>query len=98
MFLLSNSDLPPNNSVVLNISQPVKSVMSSASKSELGALFINAKYAVPVRKTLKEMGYPHPPTPTQMDNYTASGVVNNNIQMKVTKSKDMSFHWLQDRE
>ena len=72
--------------------------MSLVAESKLGALFINEKYAVPVVKTLEDMGHPHPPTPTHMEKYTAYGVVNNNIQPKPTKSIDMRFHLLRDIE
>ena len=40
------------------------------------------------------MGHPQPPTPTQTNNSTANGVVNNNVQPKRTKPMDMRFHWL----
>ena len=53
---------------------------------------------MPVRQNLEDMGHPQPPTLTQTGNYTTYGVVNNNIQPKATKSMDMRFHWLQDRE
>jgi hypothetical protein len=44
------------------------------------------------------MGHPQPPTPIQTDNTTAHGIANNKIQPKATKSMDMKFHWLRDRE
>jgi hypothetical protein len=72
--------------------------MSSAAEAELGALLINAKTAVPMRKTLEELGHPQPPTPVQTDNSTAYGVINNKIQPKATKAMDMRFYWLKDRE
>ena len=97
-FMSDNSADPPNNGAVLNIAQIIKSVMSSAAEAELGALFINSKQAIPARNTLEEMGHRQPPTPIQTDNTTAIGVVNKNNQMKQTKSMDMQFHWMRDRE
>ena len=97
-FLSSNTPIPANNGAVLNLSNIIKAVMSSAAESELGGLFLNAKHAVPQRKLLEEMGHPQPPTPIQTDNSTAYGVVNHKIQPKATKSMDMRFHWLRDRE
>ena len=97
-FMSNNAANPPNNGAVLNILQIIKSVMSSAAEAELGALFINSKQAVPARTTLEEMGHPQPPTPIQTDNSTAIGVVNKKNQMKQTKSMDMRFHWMRDRE
>jgi hypothetical protein len=76
----------------------VKSVMSSAAEAELGALFINAKLAIPMRHTLEEMGHPQGKTPIQTDNSMAHGVVNGKIQPKQTKAMDMRYYWLKDRE
>jgi len=70
--------------------------MSSAAEAELGALYIKAKEAVPLRHLLTEMGHNQPPTPIQTDNSTAFGVVTNNIQPRRTKAMDMRFHWLRD--
>jgi len=68
--------------------------MSSAAEAELGALYINAREAVPQRITLPEIGHKQPQTPMQTDNTTALGVVSNNIQPQCTKAMDMRFHWL----
>ena len=72
--------------------------MSSAAEAELGALYINSREAIPQRQLLEEMGHPQPPTPIQIDNTTALGVVTNTIQPKRTKAMDMRFHWLRDRK
>jgi hypothetical protein len=68
--------------------------MSSAAEAELGALYINAKEAIYLRRILHEMGHPQPCTPILTDNMTAEGVINNKIQPKRTKAMDMRFHWL----
>jgi hypothetical protein len=62
-----------------------------------GALFINSQEAIPQRQLLAEMGHPQPPTPIQIDNTTALGVVNNNV-LKKLKAMDMRFHWLRCRQ
>ena len=62
-FMSANSTDPANNGAVLNVSKVIKAVMSSAAEAELGGLFYNAKIAVPMRKTLEELGHPQPPTP-----------------------------------
>ena len=97
-FCLTNTEDPPNNGAVLNISKILKAVMSSASEAELGALYINAHEAIPMRHLLEEMGHKQPPTPIQTDNSTAHGVVTNNIQPRRTKAMDMRFHWLRCRD
>jgi hypothetical protein len=83
-----NNDTEPNNGAILNIAQIIKAVMSSAAEAELGALFINAKLAIPIRHTLEELGHPQGRTPMQTDNSTAHGIVNNKIQPKATKESN----------
>ena len=91
-------EYPENNGAVLTIAQIIKAVMSSAAEAELGALYINSREAIPQRHLLEQMGHPQTPTPIQVDNTTALGVVKNTIQPKRTKAMDMRFHWLQCRD
>jgi hypothetical protein len=79
-----------------NVAEIIKAVMSSASESELGVLFINAQKAVIERTILQEMGHRQPPTPIQTDNSTAEAIINAQVQPKRTKAMDMCFHWLRD--
>jgi hypothetical protein len=97
-FLSSDVQNPPNNGAVLTIAQIIDAVMSSAAEAKLGALFINAKEAVHMRRILQEMGHPQPRTPIQTDNLRAEGVINSRVRPKRTKSMDMRFEWLLDRE
>ena len=96
-FMAGHEEIPANNGAVMNVSQIIKALMSSAAEAELGALFINFKLAVPARKTLEELGHPQPKTPMQTDNSTANGMLNNTIIPKSTKSIDMQFHWMRCR-
>ena len=96
--MANNNTNEQTNGAVLNVAQIIKAVMSSAAEAELGAMFINAREAIPARKTLEEMGHKQPTTPMQVDNSTAIGVANNKIQPRRTKAMDMRFHWLRDRE
>ena len=98
MFMASNEEIPKNNGAVLNISQIIRAVMSSAAEAELGALYINAKTAVSIRHTLEELGHPQPRTPIQTDNSTAHALLTNKILPKALKAMDMRFHWLRDRD
>ena len=97
-YLSNDEPNPPNTGAVLNISQIIKIVMSSAAEAELGALFLNAITAVPIRRTLTEMGHRQTRTPIQTDNSTADGLINNKLILKATKSIDMNFHWLRCRD
>ena len=75
MFMAGTEEIPINNGAVLNISQIIKAVMSSTAEAELGALFINAKTAVSMRRMLKELGHPQPRTPIQTDNATTHALL-----------------------
>ncbi len=55
MFMAGMEEIPINNGAVLNILQIIKAVMSLAAEAKLGMLFINAKMAVSIQRTLKEM-------------------------------------------
>jgi hypothetical protein len=72
--------------------------MSSTVEAELGALFINAKTAVSMHHTLKELSYTQPSTPIQTDNKTAHDLLTNKIIPKAFKAMDMHFNWLQCHE
>ena len=69
--MLENTANPANNGIILTIAQMIKTFMSSAVESELGALYTNYREAVPARRTLEEMGHKQPPTLVQMDNTMA---------------------------
>ena len=97
-FLSSDVQNPPNNGAILTIAQIIDAVMSSAAEAELGALFINAKEAVHLRRILSEMGHAQPRTPIQTDNSIAEGVINSRVPPKQTKAMNMRFEWLLDRE
>jgi hypothetical protein len=90
-FCSTNTKDPPNNGAILNISKILNAVMFSAAEAELGALYINAREAIPMRQLLKEMGHKQPKTPIQTNNSTALGVVNNNIQPRMHKSHGHVF-------
>ena len=72
--------------------------MSAAAEAVIGAVYVNAREAVPALKILDEMGHRQPRTPMQTDNSDAHSVVNNNVQLKRTKATDMRFYWIQCRE
>ena len=91
-------ELPLLNAPILVISKTLCYVVSSAAESETASVFINAQIALPILYTLECLGHPQPPIPIKSDNSTMTGFVNNNIQQKRSKSWDMRYHWLRDRE
>ena len=96
--MAGHEEIPANNGAVMNVSQIIKALMSSAAEAELGALFINFKLAVSARKTLEELSHLQPKTPMQTDNSTANGMLNNTITPKSTKSIDMQLQWMRCRD
>jgi hypothetical protein len=98
MFMAGRDDIPTSNGDVLNILQIIQAVMSSTAEAELGANIINAKTAVSMHHTLKELGHPQPPTPMQTDNKTSHDLLTNKIMPKALKAMDMRFYWLGCRE
>ena len=43
------------------------------------------------------MWHPQPPTPIRTDNSIASGITNNTIIQRRSRSMDMRFYWVRDR-
>jgi hypothetical protein len=84
------------NGAVLIISMILKHVMTSAAEPEIGSVFLNAKEATIVLITVEEIGHPHPPTPTNTDNNTATGYSNDTIKQIRTSAMGMHFYWVKD--
>ena len=88
-YLSENQLFPLNNGAILTGSEIIKAVMSSATESELGALYINACKRVEIHNILQKWGHHQPPTPIQTDNSTAESIINSCVQLKQTKAMDM---------
>ena len=89
--------LPTNNGAIHTMCQLIKTVVSSAAEAKMGTTVLNAKDALTIRTTIKELGHPQPTTPMQVDNTTAVGFTNNTIKQKRSNSIDMRFYWIRDR-
>jgi hypothetical protein len=87
---------PPLNGAIHVHSSIMRSVLSSATEAETGALVHNAKDAAPFRITLLKLGHPHSPTPIQTDNAYASGIINDTVTQRHSKAMDMPFYWIKD--
>ena len=94
-FMSSDRQMPPNNGPVLTLCQIMCAIMSSACEAGIGAMFMNAREAVPARKALKEMGHPQPNTPMQTDNSAAHSVATNNIQPRRDESNGYAFSFVE---
>ena len=73
-------------------------VVSSAEEVKVAGIFHNAGMALPIRYILQCLGHPQPPTPIKTNNFTAAGFVYNNIHQKRSKTWDMQYYWLPDRQ
>ena len=98
IFLSENDAMPQWNGSVLTLAKIIKFGMSSASKSELGALFITAQEMVVMIQTLEEMKWPQPKTPIQTDNSAAADVVNNTTVTRKLKTTNLRLHGIRCRE
>ena len=71
--------------------------MSSAQEAETVTAFINTREAVPICTILEELGHQQGPTPIQLNNKCAVGIINDTMQ-KNDRKQWMQFYWLKDRE
>ena len=86
------------NGAVHTVATILKMVVSSAAEAEYAAIFHNAKAAIPLRVALNEMGHVQEWTPICSDNATAVGIINKTNKPKMSKSMDMRFHWIKDKD
>ena len=89
---------PRLNGAILVECKVLRHVVSSSAEAETAGIFHNTTTAVPIRHILQNIGHPQPPTPVKTDNTTATAFVYNNIHQKRSKSWDMRYHWLRDRQ
>ena len=95
---LGNSNGLLVNSSIAAITKIIKNAMVSATQAEVAALFLNARFSIPLRLTLIELHRPQPPTPICADNSTVDEITNSIIKQKKTNAMDMQFYWLRDRQ
>ena len=88
---------PTVNGAVLIECTTLFHVVSSAAEAEVGALFHNARQAIPICHLLVHIGHPQPPTTIITDNSTAQSFIYDNIHQKRSKYWDMRYYWLRDR-
>jgi hypothetical protein len=84
------------NGAIHNTCTILKLVAASTAEAELSALFLNAQEAKVLQLILTEHGHPQPPTPTQIDNTTTVGTVNNIIKRQRSQAMEMRYFWLLD--
>ena len=76
----------------------LKHVVASAAEAETGGVFHNCQFGIHIRRMLQILNHPQPPTLVKTDNATAESFVNKEIKQRRSKSWDMRFHWLRDKQ
>ena len=89
---------PKRNGAILVECKTLRHVVSSSAEAEVAGIFHNATMAIPIRHILQTLNHPQPATPLKTDNSTAAGFVYDNIHQKRSKSWDMRYHWLRDKQ
>jgi hypothetical protein len=72
-------------------------VCNCVAEAEYAGTFASARIATNERQILADMGHPQPPTPIFCDNEVAIGLATDSINLKMSKSIDMRWHWVRDR-
>jgi hypothetical protein len=96
-FLGDTDDDAPLNHPISAHSTRILVVCSFVAETEYAGLFAAARIATNERQILTDMGHPQPPTPLYCDNEVAIGLATDTINLKMSRSLDMRFHWLRDR-
>jgi hypothetical protein len=96
-FLEDAPDDAPFNHPISTHSTRIPVVCSFVVEAEYGAPFAAGRIATNERQISQDMGHPQPPTPIFCDNEVAIGLATDSINLKMSKSLDMRFHWLRDR-
>ena len=93
----SVSPTPTPNGPIHVVCKTLRHVVASAAEAETAALFFNAQEAIPIRYLLEQLGHKQPKTPIKTDNTTALSFIHKNIRQKRSKSWDMRYFWLRDK-
>ena len=89
---------PSVNGAILIECKTLCHVVSSSAEAETAGLFHNAQIALPIRYMLTQIGHKQPRTPVKTDNEMSNNFIHNNIAQRRSKSWDMRFYWLRDKE
>jgi len=94
----SKTSKPIFNGAIHVECKTLRHVVSSAAEAETAGVYHNAQVAIPIRIVLQALDHAQPPTPIKTDNSTANGFIHDNIHQRRSKSWDMRYYWLRDRQ
>ena len=95
---ISKTRKPTLNGAIHVECKTLRHVVSSAAEAETAGVYHNAQVAIPIRIVLQALDHTQPPTPIKTDNSTANGFIHDNIHQRRSKSWDMRYYWLRDRQ
>jgi hypothetical protein len=96
-FLGDLADTAPLNHPISSHSTRIPVVCSFVTEAEYAGAFASSRIATNERQILDDDDMGHPPTRIFCDNEVAIGLATDTINLKLSKSLDMCFHWLRDR-
>jgi hypothetical protein len=96
-FLGDLLDTAPINHPISTHCTRIPVVCHCVAEAEYAGTFASARIATIERRILEDMGHPQPRTPIFCDNEVAIGLATDSINLKMSKSIDMRWHWVRDR-
>jgi len=102
-YYLSNKDdskipTPPLNGALHVECKLLRHVVTSAAEAETAGLLYNCQTAIDLRNMLSALGHKQASTPVKTDNSTAASFVKNLIKQRRSKSWDVRYHWLSEKQ
>ena len=87
-----------DNAPILTECITLKNVVCSAAEAECAGLFHNCQKAIVIRRILEALGHKQNPTSVKTDNSTANSFVHATMRLKRSKTWDMRWNWLRQKE
>jgi hypothetical protein len=89
---------PKPNGPILMVCKTIRGVVTSAAESETAGIYGNGQETIAVRIALHALGHPQSATPLKTDNSTSYSLVHANIKQRRSKTWDMRWNWLRDKQ
>ena len=97
-YHLSDHHIPPPLNGPIHVEcRTLRHVVASAAEAETAGVFHNAQTIISIRRILLALNHPQPPTPLKSDNSTTIGFIHDNIHQRRSKSWDMRYYWLRNK-
>ena len=87
-----------HNAPILTECVTLKNVVCSAAEAECAGLFHNCQKAIEIRRILQALGHKQSPTSVKTDNSTTNSFVHTTMKLKKSKTWDMRWNWLREKE